>query len=154
MSKRTIEQEIRYTWLLISKMYNEEAEKFGGSMTVGFALLSLNPKEPIPSTSLGPKMGMESTSLSRTLKFMEEESLIERLPNPDDGRGILIKLTKRGIDYRNYAKDQVMKFNKTIIGDLGEEAINNFLHVIIDFFEYSLCFPNSYIKTSSSSWWS
>ena len=130
MSKRTIEQEIRYTWLLISKMYNEEAEKFGGSMTVGFALLSLNPKEPIPSTSLGPKMGMESTSLSRTLKFMEKESLIERLPNPDDGRGILIKLTKRGIDYRNYAKDQVMKFNKTIIGDLGEEAINNFLHVI------------------------
>ena len=130
MSKRTIEQEIRYTWLLISKMYNEEAEKFGGSMTVGFALLSLNPKEPIPSTSLGPKMGMESTSLSRTLKFMEEESLIERLPNPDDGRGILIKLTKRGIDYRNYAKDQVMKFNKTIIGDIGEEAINNFLHVI------------------------
>ena len=130
MSKRTIEQEIRYTWLLISKMYNEEAEKFGGSMTVGFALLSLNPKEPIPSTSLGPKMGMESTSLSRTLKFMEEESLIERVPNPDDGRGILIKLTKRGIDYRNYAKDQVMKFNKTIIRDLGEEAINNFLHVI------------------------
>ncbi len=130
MSKRTIEQEIRYTWLLISKMYNEEAEKFGGSMTIGFALLSLNPKEPIPSTSLGPKMGMESTSLSRTLKFMEEESLIERLPNPDDGRGILIKLTKRGIDYRNYAKDQVMKFNKTIIGDLGEEAINNFLNVI------------------------
>lgn len=130
MSKRTIEQEIRYTWLLISKMYNEEAEKFGGSMTIGFALLSLNPKEPIPSTSLGPKMGMESTSLSRTLKFMEEESLIERLPNPDDGRGILIKLTKRGIDYRNYAKDQVMKFNKTIIGNLGEEAINNFFHVI------------------------
>ena len=130
MSKRTIEQEIRYTWLLISKMYNEEAEKFGGSMTVGFALLSLNPKEPIPSTSLGPKMGMESTSLSRTLKFMEEESLIERLPNPDDGRGILIKLTKRGIDYRNYAKDQVMKFNKTIKGDLGEEAINNFFYVI------------------------
>ena len=130
MSKRTIEQEIRYTWLLISKMYNEEAEKFGGSMTVGFALLSLNPKEPIPSTSLGPKMGMESTSLSRTLKFMEDESLIERLPNPDDGRGILIKLTKKGIDYRNYAKDQVMKFNKTIIGDLGEEAINNFFDVI------------------------
>ena len=130
MSKRTIEQEIRYTWLLISKMYNEEAEKFGGSMTVGFALLSLNPKENTPSTSLGPKMGMESTSLSRTLKFMEDESLIERLPNPDDGRGILIKLTKRGIDYRNYAKDQVMKFNKTIIGDLGEEAINNFFHVI------------------------
>ena len=36
--QKNIEQEIRYTWLLISKMYNEEAEKFGGSMTIGFAL--------------------------------------------------------------------------------------------------------------------
>ena len=130
MSKRTIEQEIRYTWLLISKMYNEEAEKFGGSMTVGFALLSLNPKENTPSTSLGPKMGMESTSLSRTLRFMEDEKLIQRIPNPEDGRGILIKLTERGIEFRNYAKELVMKFNKSIIGDLGEEAINNFFYVI------------------------
>ena len=43
MSLRTLEQELRYTWLSISKMYNEEASKYGGSMAVGFALLSLNP---------------------------------------------------------------------------------------------------------------
>ena len=93
MSVRTLEQELRYTWLSISKMYNEEASKYGGSMAVGFALLSLNPKEDTPSTSLGPKMGMESTSLSRTLRFMEDENLIQRIPNPEDGRGVLIKLT-------------------------------------------------------------
>jgi|TARA_B100000242_G_scaffold181968_1_gene130600 DNA-binding MarR family transcriptional regulator len=130
MSKRTIEQEIRYTWLLISKMYNEEAEKFGGSMTVGFALLSLNPKENTPSTSLGPKMGMESTSLSRTLRFMEDEKLIQRIPNPEDGRGILIKLTERGIEFRNYAKELVMKFNKSITNEVGENSVKNFYHVI------------------------
>ena len=130
MSKRTIEQEIRYTWLLISKMYNEEAEKFGGSMTVGFALLSLNPKEPIPSTSLGPKMGMESTSLSRTLKFMEDEILIKRIPNPEDGRSVLIKLTARGMEFRNYARELVLKFNKVITNEVGEESVNNFYHVV------------------------
>ena len=130
MEKKTIDHLLRATWQAIARMYNEEASKYNSTMATGFALLSIDPKKGTPSTALGPKMGMESTSLSRTLKFMEEESLIERLPNPDDGRGILIKLTKRGIDYRNYAKDQVMKFNKTIIGDLGEEAINNFLHVI------------------------
>jgi len=130
MSKRTIEQEIRYTWLLISKMYNEEAEKFGGSMTVGFALLSLNPKEPIPSTSLGPKMGMESTSLSRTLKFMEDEILIKRIPNPEDGRSVLIKLTARGMEFRNYARELVLKFNKVITNEVGEESVNNFYNVV------------------------
>ena len=31
-------------------------------------LLSIDPEKGTPSTSLGPKMGMEATSLSRTLK--------------------------------------------------------------------------------------
>ena len=99
-------------------------------MTVGFALLSLNPKENTPSTSLGPKMGMESTSLSRTLRFMEDEKLIQRIPNPEDGRGILIKLTERGIEFRNYAKELVMKFNRSITNEVGENSVKNFYHVI------------------------
>ena len=130
MSLRTLEQELRYTWLSISKMYNEEASKYGGSMAVGFALLSLNPKEDTSSTSLGPKMGMESTSLSRTLRFMEDENLIQRIPNPEDGRGVLIKLTERGMEFRNYARELVMTFNKTITNEVGENSVKNFYHVI------------------------
>jgi DNA-binding MarR family transcriptional regulator len=34
-------------------------------------------------------MGMEATSLTRTLKSMEEKGLIVK-ENPDDGRGVLI----------------------------------------------------------------
>ena len=131
MPIKTLEQELRYVWLSVSKMYNEEASKYGGSMAIGFALLSLNPKENTPSTSLGPKMGMESTSLSRTLKFMEDENLIKRIPNPDDGRGVLIKLTKRGIEFRNYSKELIIKFNKTIKRKVGKDAISN-LYMVID----------------------
>ncbi len=130
MSIKTLEQELRYVWLSVSKMYNEEASKYGGSMAIGFALLSLNPKVSTPSTSLGPKMGMESTSLSRTLKFMEDENLIKRIPNPDDGRGVLIKLTKRGIEFRNYSKELIIKFNKTIKRKVGKDAVRNFYFVI------------------------
>jgi DNA-binding MarR family transcriptional regulator len=130
MPIKTLEQELRYVWLSVSKMYNEEASKYGGSMAIGFALLSLNPKENTPSTSLGPKMGMESTSLSRTLKFMEDENLIKRIPNPDDGRGVLIKLTKRGIEFRNYSKELIIKFNKIIKRKVGKDAVSNFYLVI------------------------
>ena len=37
--------------------------------------LSIDPKKGTPSTSLGPKMGMEATSLSRTLKSLEEKKV-------------------------------------------------------------------------------
>ena len=69
-------------------------------MAVGFTLLSIDPKTGTPSTALGPKMGMEATSLSRILKRMQEQGLIERKPNPKDGRGVLIHLTDFGLEKR------------------------------------------------------
>ena len=78
MKKKTIDQVLRSTWQAIAKMYNEEASKYNSSMAAGFALLSIDPKKGTPSTSLGPKMGMEATSLSRTLKSLEAKKLIKR----------------------------------------------------------------------------
>ena len=68
-------------------MYNEEASKYGATMAIAFTLLNID-KDGTPSTALGPKMGMEATSLSRTLKNMEEKGLIIRKPNPNDGRSV------------------------------------------------------------------
>ena len=78
MKDKTIDYVLRTTWLAVNKMYNEEAAKFDTTMATGFALLSIDPEKGTPSTSLGPKMGMEATSLSRTLKTMEDKGLIER----------------------------------------------------------------------------
>ena len=111
-------------------MHNEEAKKYGGTLSHAQALLNLNPKKGIPSTSLGPKMGMESTSLSRTLKSMEELKLIKRVSNPEDRRGVLIKLTEKGIDLRNLAKKNGVKFNKVVYEKIGKEDINIFLSVM------------------------
>ena len=111
-------------------MHNEEAKKYGGTLSHAQALLNLNPKKGIPSTSLGPKMGMESTSLSRTLKSMEELKLIKRVSNPEDRRSVLIKLTEKGIDLRNLAKKNGVKFNKVVYEKIGKEDINIFLSVM------------------------
>ena len=111
-------------------MHNEEAKKYGGTLSHAQALLNLNPKKGIPSTSLGPKMGMESTSLSRTLKSMEELKLIKRVSNPEDRRSVLIKLTEKGIDLRNLAKKNGVKFNKVVYEKIGKEDINIFFSVM------------------------
>ncbi|TPV33809.1 MarR family transcriptional regulator [Paucihalobacter ruber] len=129
MKDKTIDYVLRTTWLAVNKMYNEEAAKFDTTMATGFALLSIDPENGTPSTSLGPKMGMEATSLSRTLKAMEDKGLIIRKPNPEDGRGVLIYLTDFGKEKRNYSKERVLIFNDTIKKNVSEEQLRHFYEV-------------------------
>jgi len=129
MKDRTIDYILRTTWLAVNKMYNEEASKFGTTMATGFTLLSIDPDVGTPSTSLGPIMGMEATSLSRILKKMEELGLIERKPNPNDGRGVLIHLTEFGREKREYSRDRVLIFNETIKKHASEEKLKVFYEV-------------------------
>jgi DNA-binding MarR family transcriptional regulator len=110
-------------------MYNEEASKYGATMATGFALLSMDKNIGTPSTSLGPQMGMEATSLTRTLKSMEEKGLIIRKRNPDDGRGVLIYLTELGKEKRDLSKSTVLKFNETVKGQITEEKLKHFIEV-------------------------
>lgn len=129
MKEKTIDYILRTTWLAVQKMYNEEAAKFESTMATGFTLLSIDPEKGTPSTALGPKMGMEATSLSRILKTMEKRGLIERHPNPDDGRGVIITLTEFGREKRAYSKEKVITFNDTIKNNISEEKLNHFYEV-------------------------
>jgi DNA-binding MarR family transcriptional regulator len=129
MRDRTIDYVLRATWIAVAKMYNEEASKKGSTMATGFILLNIDPEKGTPSTALGPKMGMESTSLSRTLKTMEEKDLIERKPNPEDGRSVLICLTEFGKEMRTYSKSVVLTFDQKIKENINENDLNIFIEV-------------------------
>jgi DNA-binding MarR family transcriptional regulator len=129
MKDKTIDYIFRTTWLAINKMYNEEAAQFETTMATGFALLSIDPELGTPSTALGPKMGMEATSLSRTLKSMEEKGLIERRPNPEDGRGVIIHLTDFGREKRAYSREKVLTFNDAIRNNIAPEKLQHFYEV-------------------------
>ena len=129
MSKETFDSALRSTWQMVSKMYNKEAGKFDSTMATGFALLSIDP-EGTPSTTLGPKMGMEPTSLSRLLNSMEERKLIYRSQNPNDGRSILVHLTPFGIDKREDSKHVVLHFNSEIEKNLSPKKIKYFFETL------------------------
>lgn len=128
-NKNTIDYIIRNTWLQIAKMYNEEAAKYGSTMVTGFALLSIDPKTGTPSTQLGPKMGIQSTSLSRTIKKLEDSGLITKVPNNKDKRSVLICLTENGKVMRNLSKQIVLNFNDKINDSISEEDLETYLRV-------------------------
>ncbi|WP_140486745.1 MarR family winged helix-turn-helix transcriptional regulator [Flavobacterium sp. GSA192] len=129
MKNKTIDYILRATWQTVSRMYNEEAAKYGATMATGFALLSIDKEKGTPSTALGPKMGMEATSLTRTLKSMEEKGLIIKKKNPNDGRGVLIYLTDYGKEKRALSKSTVIQFNDSIKKHISDEKWDNFIEV-------------------------
>ncbi|MBK5214275.1 MAG: MarR family transcriptional regulator [Flavobacteriaceae bacterium] len=127
--EKTIDYILRSTWMSVIKMYNEEAGKKGSTMATGFALISIDPEVGTPSTALGPKMGMEATSLSRTLKSMEKKGLIDRKPNPVDGRGVLIHLTPFGKEMRDFSKKVVLGFDEAVQKNVSAEELQTFRKV-------------------------
>ncbi|UMB54817.1 MarR family transcriptional regulator [Lutibacter sp. A64] len=147
--EQTIDHVLRATWQAVAKMYNEQASKYDSTMSMAFVLLNIDKVNGTPSTSLGPQMGMEPTSLSRVLKNMEERGAIYREKNPNDGRGVLIKLTSYGLKKRKISKEHVIQFNEAVKSQLDPEKIQNFFEVaktINDLIAKKAIFENVHTK--------
>lgn len=128
--EETVDFHIKRTWQSVAKMYNEEASKYEATMATGYVLLNIDLVHGTPSTALGPKMGMEATSLSRILKNMEERGLIVRKRNPVDGRSVLVHLTKFGKEKRLDAREAVVQFNNVISSNIPEQKLEIFFEVM------------------------
>lgn len=145
--EETFDFRIRRCWIAMSKMYNELVSASGITVSVGFALLNIDVKGGTPSTALGPKMGLESTSLSRLLKNMESTGLIFKEAHPDDKRSVLLKLTPLGLEKRNASRDAVLKFNAAISNSLGELESQSFFEAM-DVIEHSIELMRSPVEIS------
>lgn len=126
--KYLVDFAIRHLWHKISRMYNQKANQHGMTMSIGFILLNID-KEGTPSTQLGPKMGMEPTSLSRTLKTMEEKGLIRRESGKVDKRKVLIFLTEEGLEKRTMTRDVVYDFNNSLMESIPKGKLKTFFEV-------------------------
>lgn len=122
--EETIDFHLRWAWYNISRMYNMQASKFGGSMAIGYALLNIE-KEGTPSTKLAPKMGMEPRSLTRMIKTLEENGLIIKKQDDEDKRLVKLFLTKEGVRQRNQARDIVVQFNSKIREEIPEQELED-----------------------------
>lgn len=127
--EETVDFHIRWTWHKIARMYNSQASKLGGSMAMGFILLNID-KNGSPSTSLGPKMGMESRSLTRILRSMEELDLVERVHGEEDRRNVFIHLTEKGRKMRASSKATVIKYNQYLQDHIPAKKLETFFEVM------------------------
>jgi len=129
MNQQTIDYTLRTTWQAVARLYNEQAAHYEGSMAIGFTLLSIDKDKGTPATEISARMGMEATSLTRTLKTLTEKGLIIKRKNPADGRGVLCYLTELGKEKRELSKNTVIQFNEVIKSTISVEKLNHFFEV-------------------------
>ena len=122
----TLDFHLRWAWTKLSRLYNAEADRRGIPFSYVFILLHTE-RQGTPSTKHGPKMGMESTSLSRTLKGMEAMGLIERRKDANDKRSMRVFLTQNGVAARRQARDLVVSVNDRLRELMGSDAVDRLL---------------------------
>lgn len=122
----TLDFHVRYAWAGIARLYGQLAASRGTTMAMGQALLNIE-KDGTPSTQLGPRMGMEKTSLSRLLNNLEDHGLIERRNDAADRRVVRVHLTEDGKKERDRARHAVRTFNGWMADQLGADRMARLL---------------------------
>ncbi len=119
--EETVDHNIKTAWHAIARMYNQQALKYDGTMSMGFVLLNINSEEGSPATKIAPLMGLEARSLTRLLKSMEEKGLIFREADKVDKRSVRIRLTEKGREKKERARETVLRFNDAVRQQVPQE---------------------------------
>jgi DNA-binding MarR family transcriptional regulator len=111
------------------RYYNTKAKAESATAAMAMVLLAI-PPNGIPSTQIGPKMGIESTSLSRILNVLEEQGMIERNSDIRDKRKSIVFLTSIGKKQRDKSRTEVIQMNQMIREGVGEKKIQSCLNIL------------------------
>lgn len=128
--KETYCSRVKQSWHGISRMYNAQGDEHDLTTTLGFILLNINKPEGVPSTSIGPALGLEATSMVRTLNGMEEKGWIKRKKDSKDARKVMISLTAKGKQKRDISKLAVQLFNDAVEKKVGKQKLKIFTEVL------------------------
>jgi DNA-binding MarR family transcriptional regulator len=128
--EETVDYPIKSAWHAISRMYNQQAAEEGFTTAIGFVLININSKEGTPATKIAPLIGLETRSLTRMLKTMEEKGLIYKKADPVDKRSVRMFLTEEGKRKKEISVQSVMRFNEQVRAALTEEELGSFFGVI------------------------
>tara|TARA_R110002124_G_scaffold154425_1_gene321447 strand:+ start:602 stop:1072 length:471 start_codon:yes stop_codon:yes gene_type:complete len=127
--EETVDYHIKSAWHAISRMYNQQAAEEGFTTAIGFVLININSTEGTPATKIAPKLGLETRSLTRMLKTMEEKGMIYKMPDPIDKRSVRIFLTDEGKKKKERSVNTIKEFNDQVREIVTEDELQDFFRV-------------------------
>lgn len=87
-------------------------------MPIFFALVR---GEELSQRALTAAAAVEQPTMAATLKRMERDGLLEKRPDPSDGRGTLYRLSARGMEMSERVRGFGQAINAAALSGLGEQ---------------------------------
>jgi DNA-binding MarR family transcriptional regulator len=81
-------------------------------------LLHFSRSERLPLSVIGERLMVHPTSVTNIIQRLEQAGLVDRVPNPQDGRGSLAGITSSGLDLMHRATADLVAL------DFGLEALD------------------------------
>ena len=127
--EETVDYNIKVAWHAISRMYNNQAAQNDITTSIGFVLLNIDQENGIPATKIAPLLGLETRSLTRILRSMEEQGLIYKQADTQDKRSVRIFLTALGLEKKEVSRQTVRHFNQKVREKIPQAQLDVFLKV-------------------------
>ena len=127
--EETVDYNIKVAWHAISRMYNTQAARYDITTSIGFVLLNIDQELGTPATKIAPLLGLETRSLTRILRSMEEKGLIYKQADTQDKRSVRIFLTELGLEKKEVSRQTVRHFNLKIREKIPQNQLDSFFKV-------------------------
>lgn len=82
-------------------------------------LLAFSRQGTLPLGKIGERLQVNPASVTNAVARLEHDGMVERVPNPADGRGTLARLTARG---RAFAAEATEVMNAKVFARIGMDA--------------------------------
>ena len=127
--EETVDYNIKVAWHAISRMYNTQAAQNDITTSIGFVLLNIDQERGTPATKIAPLLGLETRSLTRILRSMEDKGLIYKQGDSVDKRSVRIFLTPLGLEKKEISRQTVRHFNLKVREKIPQSQLDNFFKV-------------------------
>ncbi|HEX8659020.1 MAG TPA: MarR family transcriptional regulator [Hymenobacter sp.] len=127
--EETVDYNIKVAWHAISRMYNTQAAQNDITTSIGFVLLNIDQEKGTPATKIAPLLGLETRSLTRILRSMEEKGLIYKQADSVDKRSVRIFLTPVGLEKKEISRQTVRHFNLKMREKISQSQLDVFFKV-------------------------
>ena len=93
-------------------------------------LLVLYEHDGVTVTELASSVAIEHPTMSRTLRRMERDGLVETRANPTDGRSTLVYLTEHGRELEDALKADAAEVNREFLSPLSASERNQLIELL------------------------
>lgn len=120
--KNSIGFKINITANLLNTAFNSQLQQHDIAIEQRATLEIIESEKDVTQTKIAQILGKDKTTISRTLKTLENKGLIKK--EELNKRTYLIKLTKQGKEILNLSFDTVQNFRNKIASKLSEKEID------------------------------